>query len=163
ASATASRIAASPALKRKNFTPAWRETRTSVKAMPMPRCARKRKRTVERDMGRTGGTGRTGRKRAGRLPSRPSRLSCRSRPQSAQPLVDLRPVHHVPPRVDVVRAAVLVLQVVGVLPDVDPEDRLLAVHHRVVLVRRALDRDLAAVVHDPRPAAAEPPDGGLLE
>src|SRR5436190_2176248 len=45
-----SRIAASPVLKRKNFTPASRETKTSVNAMPTPRCARKRKRTVERDI-----------------------------------------------------------------------------------------------------------------
>ena len=45
ASATTSRIAASPALKRKNFTPASRETNTSVKTMPTPRWARKRKRT----------------------------------------------------------------------------------------------------------------------
>src|SRR5712691_6243810 len=50
ASAMTSRIAARPALKRKNFTPASRETKTSVKAMPTPRCARKRKRTVDRDM-----------------------------------------------------------------------------------------------------------------
>src|SRR5438128_886400 len=45
-----SRIAARPVLKRKNFTPASRETKTSVNAMPTPRCARKRKRTVDRDI-----------------------------------------------------------------------------------------------------------------
>ena len=49
ASAMAIRTAASPALKRKNFTPASRETNTSVNTMPTPRWARKRKRTVERD------------------------------------------------------------------------------------------------------------------
>src|SRR5204863_4280996 len=55
ASATAIRIAASPALNRKNFTPASRDTRTSVKAIPTPRCARKRKRTEDRDIrGRAG-------------------------------------------------------------------------------------------------------------
>ena len=57
ASATAIRIAASPALKRKNFTPASRETSASVKTIPTPRCARKRKRTVDRDMGRWGRAG----------------------------------------------------------------------------------------------------------
>jgi hypothetical protein len=36
-------------------------------------------------------------------------------------LADLRPVDHVPPRVDVVGTAVLVLDVVGVLPDVYAE------------------------------------------
>ena len=49
-------------------------------------------------------------------------------------LGDLRPVDGVPPRVDVVRTLVLVLQVVGVLPDVDAEQGRLAVGDRVVLV-----------------------------
>src|SRR5882724_3741920 len=62
------RIAARPALNRKNFTPASRETKASVNAMPTPRCARNRNRTVERDMrgdgrqvgwmGQVGGVGR---------------------------------------------------------------------------------------------------------
>ena len=50
-------------------------------------------------------------------------------------LGDLVPVDRVPPRVDVVRALVLVLQVVGVLPHVDAEQRRLAVGDRAVLVR----------------------------
>src|SRR4051812_26886072 len=95
ASAKATRIAASPALKRKNFTPASLETNASVKAMPTPRWARKKKRTVERDMGRIGRIGRIG---------------SLSRPTLAQPLVDFVPVDHVPPRVEVVGTAVLVLQ-----------------------------------------------------
>mgnify|MGYP003693878643 CR=1 FL=1 len=37
-----------PALKRKNFTPASLDTNTSVNAIPTPRCARKKNRTVER-------------------------------------------------------------------------------------------------------------------
>ena len=36
----------------------------------------------------------------------------------------LGPVHHVPERLEVIRAAVLVLEVVGVFPDVAAEDRL---------------------------------------
>src|SRR5438552_16632111 len=91
------RIAASPALKRKNFTPASRETKTSVKMIPRARWLRKRKRTT--------------------LPG------CES-------LVDLRPVDDVPPRVDVVGTAVLVLRIVRVLPDVDAEPDLLAFHPR---------------------------------
>src|SRR5690242_6301426 len=54
----------------------------------------------------------------------------------AQALLHLGPVHDVPPGVDVVRALVLVLQVVGVLPDVDAEQRRLPVGDRVVLVGR---------------------------
>src|SRR5437870_2237084 len=65
ASATAIRIAARPALNRKNFTPASRETKTSVKAIPTPRCARKRKRTADSDIrgrvGRVRQVGRVGR------------------------------------------------------------------------------------------------------
>src|SRR4051794_14987108 len=64
---------------------------------------------------------------------------------------DLAPVHHVPPGRDIVRPPVLVLQIVGVLPDIEAEDRLLAVHERVVLVRRAHDRQLAAVADQPGP------------
>src|SRR5262249_53508919 len=37
------------------------------------------------------------------------------------------------------------------------------VHERVVLIRRAFDDELAALIDDPRPAAAEAPDGGRLE
>src|SRR6266536_263332 len=67
ASATAIRIAARPALNRKNLTPASRDTTTSVAMIPTPRCARNRKRTEDNDMrGRlywaegAGGTGEGG-------------------------------------------------------------------------------------------------------
>src|SRR6185312_4419192 len=49
------------------------------------------------------------------------------------------PVDHVPPGLEVVRAAVLVLEVVGVLPDVDPEDRDVVVQDRRVLVGRRVE------------------------
>src|SRR5262249_56234653 len=91
-----------------------------------------------------------------------ARQPCLTRQTSAEALVDLCPVHDVPPRVDVVGAAVLVLQVIRVLPDVDAEHRRLAVHHRIVLVRRALDGNLAALVHHPRPAPAQAADPRLL-
>src|SRR5207248_6185922 len=74
------------------------------------------------------------------------------------------PVQGVEPGRDVVRALVLVLEVVGVLPHVDAEDRGHAFHVRAVLVRVALDRELAARVGDqPCPAAAELADRGLLQ
>src|SRR5207248_10622143 len=56
-----------------------------------------------------------------------------------------------------------ILQVVRVLPDVEAHDDLLVFHERTVLVRAALDRQLAAVVDQPRPAAAEAADAGFLE
>src|SRR4051794_30590142 len=80
-----------------------------------------------------------------------------------EPLGHLGPVHGVPPRLEVVRALVLVLEVVGVLPDVVAQDRRLALADRVVLVRRARDRQAAAVDDQPRPAGAELADTGGLE
>src|SRR3954469_13746442 len=78
-------------------------------------------------------------------------------------LGDLAPVDGVPPRVDVVGAPVLVLQVVGVLPDVNAQQRGLPLRDRVVLVGRSDDRQAGAVVDEPRPAGAELVDAGLLE
>src|SRR5262245_10410373 len=73
----------------------------------------------------------------------------------SEALVDLRPVHDVPPGVDVVGPAVLILQIVGVLPHVEAEHDFLAFHQRAVLVGAALDGELAALIDHPRPAAAE--------
>src|SRR5262245_11415673 len=167
ASATAIRIAARPMLNRKNLTPASRDTRASVKTIPTPRCARKRKRTAERDM--AGGAGRAGRAgwdadaRPLCLSFLPLRPILPVPPESAQALVHFRPVDHVPPRGEVVRPAVLILQVVRVLPHVDAENRLLAVHQRTVLVRAALDHQLSALIDHPRPAAAEAARAGFVD
>src|SRR5581483_5473902 len=138
--------------------------------MPTPRCARKRKRTLDKDMGRNGGKGWTGRMVGGKV----GRLGALSRPASPalpappalpalEPFVHFAPVDHIPPRVNVIGPAILVLQVVRVFPHVDAEHDLLVLHQRAVLVRGALDGDFAAVVDDPRPAAAEAADRGLLE
>ena len=49
----------------------------------------------------------------------------------------VRPVHHVPERFDEVGAAVLVLEVIGVLPDVEDQDAgsLAGLEHLVILER----------------------------
>jgi len=52
---------------------------------------------------------------------------CTQNSGGREPLGDLVPVDYVPPRVDVVGTAVLVLQVVGVLPHVDAQQRRAAV------------------------------------
>src|ERR1700761_9663940 len=67
-------------------------------------------------------------------------------------LRDLVPVHGVPPGLQVLRALVLVLQVVGVLPHVDAQQRRLALGDRVVLVGRADHGQAGAVVDQRRPA-----------
>ena len=77
--------------------------------------------------GRTGGTHRRPHPSAARAYARARRVELAG---------DRVPRHHVPPGREVVRAAVLVVQVVGVLPDVDAEDGRLALGERRVLVRR---------------------------
>src|SRR3954453_19836479 len=74
------------------------------------------------------------------------------------------PVDHVPPGGEVVRSAVLVLQVVGVFPYVVAEDREVAVRQGVVLVGGADDRELAVAARDePGPATAESFHSGVVE
>src|SRR4051812_18437451 len=82
---------------------------------------------------------------------------------ASQALVDLRPVHDIEPGADVVGAAILVLEIIGVFPDVNPEQRSLALHDRAVLIRCAFNRQLAAAGDHPGPAAAEPADASLGE
>src|SRR4051794_19426381 len=81
---------------------------------------------------------------------------------SALATVDLRitlgdalPIDHVPPSLEVFGPPVLVLEVVSVLPDVDPEQWRVAVDQGRVLVRGGRDSEAGAVVDQPCPAAAE--------
>ena len=78
-------------------------------------------------------------------------------------LVDLVPVDDVPPGGEVVGTLVLVLQVVGVLPDVVAEDGVEALAQRRVLVGGGDDLELAAGEDQPAPAGAELLGGGLVE
>src|SRR6266568_884722 len=91
-----------------------------------------------------------------------------NRPVSSRGLLvalgDGLPVDGVEPGRDVVRALVLVLEVIGVLPHVHAEDRGHSLHVRAVLVGVALDRELAARVGDePSPSAPELAYRGLGE
>src|ERR1035437_791082 len=66
------------------------------------------------------------------------------------------PVDHLEEGSHVIRAAVLVFEVVGVLPDINPEQRLLVLAGRRVLVGRRLDAQLLVGIEDqPSPATAE--------
>mmetsp|Transcript_5342 Transcript_5342/g.12548 ORF Transcript_5342/g.12548 Transcript_5342/m.12548 type:complete len:304 (-) Transcript_5342:88-999(-) len=77
------------------------------------------------------------------------------------PCADLVPVDHIPPCLDVVRATVLVLQVVSVLPDIASQDwdaggAVHSIHEWVVLVRGGRDRQLLVIGdNQPHPAGAE--------
>src|SRR4051794_23928618 len=74
------------------------------------------------------------------------------------------PIHRIPPCGQIIRAPVLVEQIVRVLPHIDAKDWRLARHIRVVLIRRAFDTELARLVDgEPRPAAAETSDAGFRE
>src|SRR6476659_5532591 len=74
----------------------------------------------------------------------------------AEQLVDVIPVHEVfQERLEIVRAAVAVVDVVGVLPDVAAENRRGAMHQRILTVRRLGDFELAALDLQPAPAGAE--------
>jgi hypothetical protein len=72
-----------------------------------------------------------------------------------QPLLRRLPVHNIPDSREVLRLAVLVLQVVRVLPGVNAEDGAELADHRV-LVGVCLDADVAGlhVLHQPGPAGA---------
>src|SRR6266702_648597 len=56
------------------------------------------------------------------------------------------PVDHVPPGLDVIGPAVLVIEIVSVFPNIETEDRRVPVHQRAVLVRSGDHFYLAAFV-----------------
>src|SRR4051812_43515655 len=73
------------------------------------------------------------------------------------------PVNDVPPRLQVVRAAVLVLEVVGVLPHVVAEQRRRADQQWRVLIRGRAQLEVAIAQDEPRPAGPELSDAVRLE
>src|SRR5437588_10480420 len=70
-------------------------------------------------------------------------------------LADEVPVDDVVKGGDVFGASILVLQIVGMLPNIDPEERSAALGKRVVLVWGRLDFQIFAVQSEPGPAAAK--------
>src|SRR4051812_29249569 len=65
------------------------------------------------------------------------------------------PVDGIPPGGDVIGSPVLVLQIVGMLPYVEPQERSTALHDWGVLVRGTGDLKLATVGDKPGPTTAE--------
>ena len=57
------------------------------------------------------------------------------------------PVYHIPPRSQVVWPTVLVVEVVGVLPNIDAEYRGQALHIRAVLIGRGKTGKVTTSVH----------------
>jgi|SRR6516162_1739662 len=62
-----------------------------------------------------------------------------------------------------IRPAVLVIEVIGVLPNIASEERCLPLGQRIDRVRRGGDLELAAFGDKPAPAAAKLADGCRLE
>mmetsp|Transcript_31191 Transcript_31191/g.68356 ORF Transcript_31191/g.68356 Transcript_31191/m.68356 type:complete len:224 (-) Transcript_31191:387-1058(-) len=85
---------------------------------------------------------------------------CLALQSSLVPGIHLVPVHHIPPSRNVLWSTVLVLQVVGMLPDIKSEDGdalhgIDALHERIVLICRGGEHQFA-IFHDyPGPARAE--------
>jgi hypothetical protein len=77
--------------------------------------------------------------------------------------VDFVPVDDVPPGGQIVGAAVLVLEIVGVLPDIVAEDGVEALGERRFLVGGGQNLELAAGEDQPAPARAELLGRGLVE
>src|ERR1700726_2673403 len=76
-------------------------------------------------------------------------------------LVDIFPVNEViDKRLQIVRPAIAIIDVIGMLPDVDAEDRRGAMHQRVFAVGRLGDFELAVLHRQPGPAGAELADAG---
>src|SRR5215469_16656280 len=91
---------------------------------------------------------------------RPARCMCTPRRavllfRGIKSLLNFRPVYYVPPRGDVFGTSVLILQIIGVLPHIQPPDRIMPIHHRTVLVRRRNNLDPATLLDQPRPARPE--------
>src|SRR6185503_4106740 len=65
------------------------------------------------------------------------------------------PVNNVPPRLEVISAPVLILQVIGVLPHIDPDNRRIAVHQRAVLIWRGNYFEPSTLPDQPCPSTPE--------
>src|SRR5579864_5070590 len=77
--------------------------------------------------------------------------------------VDFIPVHDIPPCGQILRTAVLVLQIIGMLPDVVAEDGEQALREGRILVGGGDDLELAAGENHPTPTGAELLGGGFVE
>src|SRR6202034_3902055 len=89
-------------------------------------------------------------------------LSLRLLLRLLEALVDLRPVHHVPPCGQIFRPAVLILQVISVLPNIVAQNGEVSLRQRAVLVRTRNDLQLS-IPDQPAPPGAELFRGGFVE
>src|SRR5438034_7798747 len=107
---------------------------------------------------------------AARWPAGPEPITMRSNvcmprlhASGVEPFFHFLPVDHIPPRGHVIRAAVLVFQVIGMLPNVAAHYRELALHNRAVLVGSGDHLDSVGRFHQPGPTGAEARGARLVE
>src|SRR5271165_1221470 len=75
----------------------------------------------------------------------------------------LVPIHDVPPGIDVIGSAVLILEVVGVFPNVHAEHSLPTSKVLRVLIGGGVDGEFAILYEQPRPAGTETAHASSLE
>src|SRR5271170_1774371 len=91
-------------------------------------------------------------------------VGCLSGFEGGEAFVDFVPVDGVPPGGEIFGTAVVVFQVVGVLPDVVAKDGIVALADGAVLIRRGHDVDFTSgFAGEPDPSAAELFDAGIVE
>src|SRR5438874_10296449 len=74
------------------------------------------------------------------------------------------PVDNVPPGRKVIWTAVLVLEVVGMLPDIVAHDRVVSIHERAVLIGAGDNLEFATLIKDePRPTRAKTLCASIVE
>jgi hypothetical protein len=79
-------------------------------------------------------------------------------------LRDFVPINNIPERFQIIRALVLVFQIIRVFPNVAAENHFAFAtgdgfaHERVILIRRGNDFQFSIVGNEPNPAAAETAD-----
>src|SRR6201996_356361 len=93
-----------------------------------------------------------------------ARYRIRSRSGLFEQLLDIFPVHEmVDKRLEIIGAAVAIVDVVGMLPDIAAEDRRRAMDQRAFTIRGLGDFQLAVLDRKPAPARAELADTGSGE
>src|SRR5579859_5244974 len=74
------------------------------------------------------------------------------------------PVDNIPPSGEIIRATILIFEVVGMFPHIVAENREVAVRERIILVGSASDGQIAGLVEDqPSPTRAKAFHASIVE
>src|SRR5258707_6316134 len=71
-------------------------------------------------------------------------------------LIDFVPIHNVPPSRQIIRTPVLIIQIVGVLPDIISHNGMMSIHDGIVLISGGSDFQFSGLAaYEPYPSAAK--------